>query len=857
MKRFLALAAFLALTASFVLLRDRAVGQTPAAAPPDPHQVMLKTYCVGCHNGRLKTGGLVLEGLSTERVSSDAATWEKVLKKLRGRLMPPPGLPQPQQKDIDSFTAYMENALDTQVKGPKAGFVPIQRLNRTEYAASVKALIGVDVNEKDILPQDIQVEGFDNIAEALRTSPAFLDQYMTAARHLAKAGVGNMAPPISSWTFQIEGNQDPALPFPAGMRGGIKFTHSVPADGDYRFSFFDLDIGLYNRQMQNSETLVLLVDGKPVFKGDLGGEHDLWLANVKGTDGWQQILDRFQKIPVKLLAGEHEIMAGFIQRSRVESDDNVGGGAGGFGGGPGGPVPIASFRRGIDILEIKGPYNPTGITKSKTRPMIFVCEPRASAQGQGSVVRGDDKAELPCAKQIAQNLAHRAYGRPVTEADMTYLMRFYNEGRLENQPFDSGVEELVAGVLTSPDFLYRSIRGSKTAGPKTAEFALTDLELAKRLSFFLWNTPPDAELLKLAETNSLTKPGAVNAQVKRMLADPKASSLVSGFAMKWLNLNTLDSVVPDAKIFQGFNTTLRRDFEQEAELFLSSILLDNRSVLDLLTSDQTFMNNRLARHYGVQNGPTTSAFKPVTLTDPARFGLLGKAAVLMRTSYGDRTSPVLRGAWVLDKLIGTPPTPPPPTVVANLDQKPGEAPKTVRARLEQHRDNATCKMCHGVIDPTGLALENFDAIGRFRKTDAQANNAPIDASTVMANGTKIDGPVQLREELASHPESFVESLTEKLMMYSVNRQLEYFDMPQVRKIVRDAKKDNYTFASLISGVVNSDAFRKQGLPGKTVPKPTIQAKAEPVAEKLPAASSMKAAAARSGPDRIESKPESK
>jgi hypothetical protein len=785
---------------------------------------MLNTYCVGCHNARLKTGGLVLEGLSTQQVAADAAVWEKVLKKLRGRLMPPPGLPQPSQKDIDSFTAWMESALDTQVKGPKAGYVAIQRLNRTEYAASVKALIGVDVDEKEILPQDIQIEGFDNIAEGLRTSPAFLDQYLTAARHLAKAGVGNMTPPIASVTFQTEGNQDPALPFPAGMRGGVKFTHSVPADGEYRFSFFDLDIGLYNRQMQNRTTLVLLIDGKPVFKGDLGGEHDLWLANVKGTDGWQQILDRFQKIPVKLLAGEHEIMAGFIQRSHVESDDNVG-----AGGGVGGAVPIAGFRRGIDILEIKGPYNPTGITNSQTRPMIFVCDPKAIG-------------DLPCARQIARNLAHRAYSRPVTEADMAYLMRFYNEGRLENQPFDRGVEEIVAGVLTSPDFLYRAIRGPKTVD-KTSEFALTDLELARRLSFFLWNTPPDAELLKLAESNGLTKPGVVDAQVKRMLADPKASSLVSGFAMKWLNLNTLDSVQPDAKIFQGFNATLRGDFLKESELFLSSILLEDKSVLDLLTSDQTFMNNRLARHYGIENGPSTSAFKPVTLTDPNRFGLLGKAAVLMRTSYGDRTSPVLRGAWVLDKVIGTPPTPPPPTVVANLDQKPGEAPKTVRARLELHRDNPTCKMCHGVIDPTGLALENFDAIGRFRRTDAQANNTAIDTSTVMANGTKINGPVELRQELASHPEAFVESLTEKMLMYAVNRRLEYFDMPQVRKIARDAKKDNYTFASLVLGIVNADAFREQGPAGKA------PAKAAPISQetsdKLPVASSIKAAEARS------------
>jgi mono/diheme cytochrome c family protein len=813
MKYFPGLGAIMALTASL------AAGQTAAAPASDPNRAMLYTYCVTCHSAKLKTGGLTLEGVSLQQVTADAATWEKVLKKLRGRLMPPPGLPQPPQKDIDSFTAYMENALDGQAKGAKAGYVPIQRLNRTEYAASVKALIGVDVDEKEILPQDVQIEGFDNIAEALRTSPAFLDQYLTAARHLAKAGVGNMAPPISSVTFQTEGNQDPALPFPAGMRGGVKFTHSVPADGEYRFSFFDLDIGLYNRQMQNSTTLVMLIDGKPVFKGDLGGEHDLWLANVKGTDGWQKILDRFQHIPVKLLAGEHEIMAGFIQRSRVESDDNVG-----TGGGVGGAVPMAGFRRGIDILEIKGPYNPTGITNSRTRPMIFVCDPAKVG-------------ELPCARQIAQNLAHRAYGRPVTEADLAYLMRFYNEGRLENQPFDSGVEEIVAGVLSSPDFLYRSIRGPKGV-VKTSEFALTDLELAKRLSFFLWNTPPDAELLKLAESNGLTKPGVVNAQVKRMLADPKASSLVNGFAMKWLNLNTLDSVVPDAKIFQGFNATLRNDFLKESEMFLSSILLEDKSVLELLTSDETFMNNRLARHYGIQNGPSTSAFKEVMLTDPNRFGLLGKAAVLMRTSYGDRTSPVLRGAWVLDKIVGTPPPPPPPVVPA-LAQNSAEAPTTVRARLEQHRDNFACKQCHGVIDPTGLALENFDAIGRFRKTDAQAKNAPIDASTVMPSGTKINGPVELRQELASHPEAFVEALTDRLMMYAVNRPLEYFDMPQVRRIARAAKKDNYTFASLISGIVNTDAFRKQALPVKGSPKIS-----EPTTSgKLPGASAVKAAAA--------------
>jgi hypothetical protein len=813
--------AFVALAASLSIFERPAIGQTPAATGPDQHRKMLNTYCVGCHNSRIKIGGLALDNLNLQTAAADAKTWEKALRKLRGSLMPPPGSPQPPQKDVTAFVTWMENKLDSAVAGPKTGYVPIQRMNRTEYASAVKALIGVDVNEKEVLPQDVQVEGFDNIAESLTTSPAFLDQYITAARQLAKAGVGNMAPPISSTMFQPDDYQDPGLPMPPGMRGAMKFTHSVPADGEYRFSFFDLNIGLYNRQMQNTTTLVLMVDGKTVFKGDLGGEHDLWLANVKGADGWQQILSRFQKIPLKLKAGQHEIIAGYIQRSRPESDDNVGAGGGDA-------FPMSSFRRQTDVLEIKGPYNPTGITDSKTRPMIFVCDPKATG-------------ELPCARQIATNLAHRAYARPVTEADLTYLMRFYNEGRLDNQPFDRGVEQIVAAVLASPDFLYRAIRGPKTA-VRTSTFALADLELARRLSYFIWNTPPDAELLKLAEANGLTKPGVVDAQVKRMLADPKAQSLVSGFAMKWLDLTGLDSVQPDAKIFQGFNATLRRDFAQEAEMFLGSILLENKSVVDLLTSDQTFMNNRLARHYGIANGPSTSAFKPVTLTDPNRFGLLGKAAVLMRTSYGDRTSPVLRGAWVLDKLIGTPPAPPPPTVVANLDQKPGEAPKTVRARLELHRDNPTCKMCHGVIDPTGLALENFDAIGRFRQTDAQAANAKIDASTTLPNGVAINGPVELRAQLASHPETFVTSLTERLLMYSVNRRLEYFDMPQVRKVVRNAKKDNYTLASLVLGIVNTDAFRKQAPPAvsKVAPKATSNT----TADKLPVASAIKASAAR-------------
>ncbi len=810
MKRFFYTSAFLVLIAGLAFVQTRMVGQTPAPAPNtlagDPHGALLNTYCVTCHNARLKTAGLMFDTLDIKHPAANAETWEKALRKLRGHLMPPPGSEQPPQADVDAFTTWMEGALDANPGPLTAGHVAVERLNRTEYTASVKDLLGVDVNEKDILPQDVQVEGFDNIASVLTTSPAFLDQYLDAARRVAKKAVGDMAPPISSTVYQPDNYQDPALPMPPGMRGGMKLTHMFPADGEYRFnfSFDDQSIGLYNRGLQNRTTLALMLDGKVVFKGDIGGAEDLRLANVKGGDGWAKILERFQKIPVKLLAGNHEIIAGFIERSHVESDDNVGGGGGGRGGGGGG-APMPGFPRGKDTLEIKGPYNPTGITISASRPLIFVCDPKAIG-------------EPACAKQITENLAHRAYRRPVTADDVSHLMSFYNEGRLDNGTFDQGVTEVVAAVLASPDFLYRSIQTPKGL-PKNSEFALSDLELASRLSFFLWNTGPDAELLKLAEAKQLSKPGAVDAQVKRMMADPKAESLVTSFAMKWLNLNSLDVVQPDPKIFNGFNATLRKDFVTEAQLFLGSILLQDKNVTEILTSDHTFVNNRLARHYGI-TGPSTSAFKEVTLTDPNRFGLLGKAAVLMRTSYSDRTSPVLRGAWVLDKIIGTPPTPPPPNVDTNLAETPGEAPKTVRARLEAHRNSAACKMCHGVIDPTGLALENFDAIGQYRTTDRQAGNAKIDASTVLPNGLAINGPVELRTQLAGRPEVFAEAVTEKLMMYAINRQLEYFDMPQVRKVVSNAKKDNYTLASLISGIVNTDAFRKQGpeLVAKAAPK---------------------------------------
>ncbi|PYS42163.1 MAG: hypothetical protein DMG14_04855 [Acidobacteria bacterium] len=803
-KGFLCVGVLLVLIASSAPSQTNA--QTPASGGPDQYRAMLSTYCFTCHNSRVKIGGLALDALDLQAPAENAQIWEKALRKLRGRLMPPPGNPQPPQKDIDSFVAWMENSLDSNAKGPKAGYVPIQRLSRTEYAASVKALVGVDVNEKDVLPQDIQVGGFDNIATVLNVSPAFLDQYITAARHIAKLAVGNSTPPVSNVKHGFAANQEGELPLPPGTRGGMRFKHNFPADGEYRINILDLSLGLYTATLENESTLVIMIDGKIVVRKPVGGPADQTLADRKGPTGREEIMSRFTKIPVRVEAGVRDVVVAFIDRSHVESDENVatgfgGVGALGFGAGNG------RMPRLADGVEIVGPYNPTGVSKTPSRAMIFVCDPKTAG-------------ESACARKITENLARRAFRRPVSADDVNRLMPFYETGRRGAQArqgeasnngggsFDFGIEEVVTAVLASPEFLYRSIRGN-------AEGSLTDVELASRLSFFLWNTGPDDELLTLAAAGGLTKPRALEKQVRRMMTDSKASSLVTSFAMKWLNIADLDAVKPDPMLFPEFNEQLRRDFSKEAEYFLSSILLEDRSIVDLLTADHTFLNERLARHYGI-SGVVGAQFRRVTLAEKERWGLLGRGAVLLRTSYGDRTSPVLRGAWVLDKLMGTPPSPPPPNVATNLDQKAGEKPKTIRARLEQHREKALCLQCHGVMDPTGLPLENFDAIGRWRTTDRQAENAVIDARTVLPNGVAIDGPVELRTQLAGHRAMFTQALTERLMMYALNRELEYFDMPQVRAVVRGAAKDNYKFSSIVLGIVNTEAFRKQGPPPKTL-----------------------------------------
>jgi hypothetical protein len=769
------------------------------AGPAAQNWGMLESYCTECHNSAEFAGGVVFEGLGPESVPAHAETFEAAVRKLRGRLMPPPGNPQPDQAELDSFVSWLERSIDRGTLAPSAGHVPIQRLNRTEYALAVKDLLGVEIEPAEYLPTEIEVDGFTNVAAALSVSPAFLEQYIGVARKVARLAVGEPEAKLASAYFPPPGGDQDGyvVGMPLGTRGGTLFKHSFPADGEYRITITDLDVGLYPRSLETEHTLVVLIDRTEVFRAKLGGAADLALADRGGAPARAEIMERFTDIPVKVPAGVHEIVITFIERARAATDDAI------FGFLPYGGFSFTGQMRAprvIGGIEVVGPFGTTGLSRTASREKLFVCQPESADQ------------ERACAERITASLARRAFRRPVDREDIDRLMPFYEAGREGSGAsaggFDAGIEQMVTAVLASPDFLYRAI--VPPPGTETPFHALSDLELASRLSFFLWSQGPDDELLDLASAGKLRNADAMEAQVQRMLADPRAATLVGNFALGWLNLDDLDAVDPDDRLFPGFTEELREDFATEIELFLRSILLEDENVQELLTADHTFLNERLARHYGITtvHGPQ---FRRVTLEDETRHGLLGKGAVLLRTSYGDRTSPVLRGAWVLEKLMGTPPAPPPPNVETDLSTPEGERPTTVRARLEQHRVDQSCNGCHGVIDPYGLALENFTVLGQWREIDREAD-APIDASAVLPGGVAVSGPVELRRALLRRPDQFVQALTQKLMMYALGRELEYHDMPQVRAVVRAAARQNYRLSAIVAGIVNSDAFRTQALP---------------------------------------------
>lgn len=767
------------------------------AQNPESLWSTIGTYCFGCHNEGVGAGNLFLTQLSAKSVPEHPEIFEKVVRKLRGRQMPPPGMPQPSQQEIDALVGWLESTLDESSKAHLAGRVPVQRLNRTEYANAVKDLLAVEIDPSQYLPADIAVEGFSNIAAALTVSPAFLEQYVNVARVVSRMAVGKPVPELVKASFPPPaiGNQDGYVDgMPLGTRGGTRFEYTFPADGEYRFTIADLDFGVYPRGVENETTVVVLIDRREVFRQKVGGEADrAFVDRGGGAPAGEKLMERFANIPVQVTAGVHEVVVTFTERSRVATDDLITGGTQYHGWAFKGYLRLPRL---VGSIQVVGPYAAKGPTRTPSREKLFICKPEVPEQ------------ERACAERITADLAGRAFRRPITKEDIGGLMAFYDAGREGPGGFNAGIEQLVTAVLASPDFLYRGI--AQPQDRKDAKFhALSDLELASRLSFFLWKRAPDDELLKLAKKGELRRPGVLDAQVRRMLAAPQAETLVTDFALRWLDLLEVDKFEWDKQIFPEFNAELRKDVATEIDLFLRSILLEDQNVEELLKADYTFLNEKLARHYGITT-VRGAQFRRVQLEDESRYGLLGKGAVLLHTSYGNRTSPVVRGAWVLDKLRGAPPAPPPPNVVTDLSTPPGAQPKTMRAMLEEHRKNPTCNMCHGVIEPHGLPLERFTVTGQWRDVDWQAN-APIDAKVTMPDGREIEGPADLRRALLSRPGQFVQALTTKLMMYALGREIEPADMPQVRAIVRDAAKNDYRFSSLVAGIVSSDAFRMQAL----------------------------------------------
>jgi mono/diheme cytochrome c family protein len=753
---------------------------------------MLDTYCVECHNFEEWAGGVAFDTMAPENVPADADVWESVSARLRARMMPPPGAPQPPAEQIAAFAETLETYLDVAAAGePHPGYVPLHRMNRTEYARAVQELLALEIDAAALLPRDPESDGFDNIASMLGTSPSFIEQFVAAAQDVSIEAVGDTTPKTAVRTYQAEAsNQDAYVEgLPLGTRGGMVVEHFFPADGQYEFDIGGLGGGGgYIGNLDHPHTVVLTIDDVRVFEADLGGDADMKAADQMFEPALAEIADRFQDIRADVTAGPHKVGVAFIARSFAKADDTLGG----F-------DPMGGMARAprISSLQVTGPFDATGITSTPSRERIFICRPETAEE------------ERPCAEQILTNLASRAFRRQATAEDMADPMRFYDAGR-ELGDFEAGVQQGLMAILASPKFLYRALTPAEDAAVAETGAPLDPYALASRLSFFLWSAPPDEELLQLASTGAIADDATLDAQVERMLADPRAKSLATNFGFQWLRLRLLDDVEPDPALFPEFDGDLRRAFRTEMELFVDEVFRGDHSVMNLLDADYTFVNERLALHYGLP-GVRGDRFRKVTLEDSRRHGVLGKGAILMLTSYGNRTSPVLRGTWVLENIIGTPPAAPPPNVEAFPENQPGQAALTVRERLVAHRAAESCNACHGVIDPLGLALENFDAIGSWRDKDVYAGMT-IDASTEMVDGRILNGPEDLRAAMAAQPELFVRAFTRKLMTFALARGVEYHDMPQVRQIVRDSAGEDYSFASLVKGIVRSPQFRMVGPP---------------------------------------------
>jgi hypothetical protein len=778
--------------ASLALVFTSTLGQQPASS----QQELVNKYCVTCHNERAKTGGIVLEKIDVDHPAASAELWEKVIRKLRAGLMPPSGAPRPDRAVLDKFRASLETAIDQAAASkPTPGATALHRLNRTEYANAVRDLIAVDVDMATILPADDSSEGLDNIADVLGTSPALIERYVGAAAKISRLAIGDTDISPLSTTHKVRGDlsQDKHIPgLPAGTRGGVVIRHNFPVDGEYlfKFSLLKVNFGPQYGGAAKGEQLEMSVNGERVALLEL---RSVPYYYIRGGAQGGPATPLEVRLPIK--AGPQTITVTFINKTAAGVDDLF----------QRFDATTADLQTGVQYgyttfphlsgVEILGPYNITGPGNTPSRARIFTCRP--SSQGE----------EPACAKKIISTLARHAYRRPVTDADVEPLLNFYRSGRQgANGSFDKGIEMALRRILADPQFVFRFERDPENV-PVGSAHRITDLELASRLSFFLWSSIPDEELLTAAEQGKLRSSPILQQQVRRMLKDPRSQALVTNFAGQWLYLRELRNRNPDLLVFPDFDDNLRQAFQRETELLFESIIREDRNVFDVMNADYTFVNERLAKHYGIPN-IYGSDFRRVTVDNTARRGLLGHGSFLMVTSSPNRTSPVTRGSWILENLLGSPAPLPPPNVPPLPENTSGQGistvPTSVRERMISHRANQPCKGCHQIMDPIGLALENFDGIGRWRSTDS---GSKIDASGQLVDGTPIDGVDTLRNALLSRPDAFVQTMTEKLLMYAVGRAVHNYDMPAIRAITREAARNDYKFSSLVLGIVNSDAFQ--------------------------------------------------
>jgi mono/diheme cytochrome c family protein len=762
----------------------------PSASAADS-LALVKTYCVGCHSDRGKAGGLSLASFDPARAAENPEVAEKLVRKLSAGMMPPAGMKRPDHATLDAFTRGLEGRLDQAAAArPNPGWRPFQRLTRVEYANAVKDLLGLDVDATVYLPPDTNSHGFDNVADAQSFSPTLFEGYLRAASQISRLAVGDRDATATSVTYRIpqfESQMRHVEGTPFGARGGLSVTHTFPADGTYVFQV--IMVRTVSGELFGNTAIALATRNEPI-EILVNGERAGLLEVHAGMSDADQKAMTVESPPIHLRAGPQHIAVVFPQHFAGPVDDLL--------------TPIDSTlidtRIGtgfgvtalphIQDVTIQGPVTVTGVSDTPSRQRIFTCRPTSAGE------------EERCAATIAKRLTERAFRGSGTPQDLADAMKFYSEGRAQGT-FEDGIRLVVQSILANPRFVFRAER-APAAVPAAGSYRIADVELASRLSFFLWGTAPDQKLIQAAMEKSLSTRAGLDAEVKRMLADPRSEALATRFASQWLRLQDVDKIRPDGLFYPFWDRSLSQSFRRETEVFFEHLVREDRSARDLLTADYSYVNERVARHYGIPN-VTGDDFRRVTLPETRR-GILGQGSILLLTSVADRTSPVQRGKWVMQVLLGSPPPPPPPNVPLLEETKDADGARvlTVRERMEVHRKNPACTSCHKVIDPLGLALENFDVTGRWRSND---RGVPVDPTGELYDGTKIDGPAGLRAALLKYETTLWRSFTENLLTYALGRQVEYFDMPTVRAIVRDAAKQDYRMSAFILGVVNSQPFR--------------------------------------------------